>query len=239
MSTMAMLGQPHGPRVAIVALALATLVGCGVSEGATTATRPETRYTAADLRPLLPSPDEVGDGYRPMTPDADTSGPGDDALAKACPKAATLGEDDRGGAGEVKAQFEAESSKTIQVSMRATRDIGIDEANVDDYVDVINACDTIHYRDAGQSITIDLAARRDDHHGDFGVRLDVDLTTTTDQGEIDITYRALFFVHGPVGASITVNDGIDVGATQSVPGDFDRIDPLAGLLDTRIGDLVD
>jgi hypothetical protein len=246
---------------------LALLAACGTSGGAeltSSGEKSETSTTAGDngengdtgdaptpaaLAALLPTVDEVGAGYKVSDENLDGSSddseksdapdPTDQAILDACPGAKFLDELDNAddSAGEVHREFNTDQDATIEVSLDATPD-GFDEKTVDQIVKALADCETITtHDDDGGDITMDLSATKSDAFGDFGLEMKMRATFTVMGTEIPIEFRGVVFSVDGTTVSVTASSGLDEATYEEIPGDYDAVPELAGLMEERVGSL--
>lgn len=194
------------------------------------------------LEALMPDPSVIGPGYRSnsdVEEGYDDPGETDQAMTDACPEAAALTaeQDD---ADDVERLFETDDSREVNLRLDPTPSANLDPDRIDTIVDAINACAPVVLDQDGLSITMDLAAERDDTFGDRGVTMQIQATLTHPSfpAPLELGFRGRAFVVGSVAVTILASDGIDEDAMAAVPGDFDRAEALAGQMEAAVADLV-
>lgn len=251
------------PRLAIAALALLLpLAACGTSGGEDGASAPEGdgssgAPTVAELESILPTAEEVGEGYTVVEDDEEDSAddPGtddatddatdgaaddatDDAFAEACPGADILeGLDDADDdADQVTREFENEQQATIEVSLESTPD-DITEEKVAELIDVLNECGTIEMEEDGTSMELTFEAEPYDEHGDYGAQISMEATATVMGIPLEIGFSGVLFSQDGTTVSVTASSGLDEDTFEQVPADDELIAPLAELMSQRLADL--
>lgn len=248
-------------RLAIAALALLLpLAACGTSGGEDGASAPEgdgssSAPTEAELESILPTAEEVGEGYTVVTDDADDADDDDqgtddtaedteaddatdDAFAEACPGADILegldsADDD---ADQVAREFENEQQATIEVSLESTPD-DITEEKVAELIDVLNECGTIEMEEDGTSMELTFEAEPYDEHGDYGAQLSMEATATVMGIPLEIGFSGVLFSQDGTTVSVTASSGLDEDTFEQVPADDQLIAPLAELMSQRLAEL--
>jgi hypothetical protein len=241
----------------ILAPLVALLAACGVSEGVEQPTAGgETPTTVADgpsaaeLAGILPTAEEVGDGYEVSEedltdeaeePDAeDEEDPTEDAILEACPGAKVLEElDDTSGDNpdEVSREFETDDDRTLEVSLDPTGG-DFTEENLDTVVEALADCGTIKTKDdEGNDIEMTLEAERDDRYGDYGVAMTMDATFELFDEALTIEFRGQIFNVDGVTVSVVATSGLDDATFEVVPGDYDKVAELATEMQDRVAAL--
>jgi hypothetical protein len=191
-----------------------------------------------DLESLLPTVDDLPDGYREVFDDDggnDDTDDLDDELEAACPDASRLAEilddgDTNDDDGDVSVKFATSSNQEIEIEIRPSNDRDVP---VDEFIDAINACDVIETETNGYPATIDLSAASSDL-GDEAMQFGMEMTIEVDGRTVEVQFGALQFRRDGIAVEVTVSSGLEDDGTP-VPGDFDAGEELAKAIDEAIG----
>jgi hypothetical protein len=226
-------------------------------DGGTTSTSTEAEDqgssdapSVAALVDLLPTAEEIGDGYAVSdedltddpeeTDEEDGDDATDEAILEACPGAEVLEELDNSGGDnpdEVSREFSTDSDQSIEVALDPTGD-DFTEDNVDKVVDALADCGTIKTKDEdGNEIEMTLEAERDDTYGDYGLKMSMDATFQFMGTPLSITFRGQIFSVDGVNVSLVATSGLDDATFQVVPGDYDKVPELASEMQDRVAAL--
>ncbi len=256
------------PVLALLVLVpvLSLLAACGASGGdgrtsagntsstsSTTAEEGDARSaTSADLADILPTVEDIGEGYEvsdedlddtpaePTDDDSATADPTQKAILEACPGAKILDELDSGSsdnADEVSREFSTDADATVEVSLDPT--VGTFTAeNADKVVQALADCGTIKTTDEdGAKIEMTIEAEPTEEHGDYGLKMTMEATFELMGAPVNIEFRGLIFsVDGTV-VSVVATSGLDDATFQFVPGDYDLVPDLATEMQDRVAAL--
>ena len=207
--------------------------------------------TVAALVDILPTAEEIGDGYEvseeDLTDEPEESDEGDDeddptqdAILEACPGAEVLEELDNSSGDnpdEVSREFSTESDQSVEVALDPTGG-DFTEENVDTVVEALADCGTIKTEDEdGNAIEMTLKAERDDSYGDYGVAMTMEATFELFGSPLSIEFRGQIFDVDGVTVSIVASSGLDDATFEVVPGDYDKVPELASEMQDRVAAL--
>jgi hypothetical protein len=203
--------------------------------------------TAAQLTAILPVAADLGEEWA-VAPEVEADPPGDRpaadlALEEQCPDLADLVGADAEAAGDgetVVRSFVDLDGRELEIEIdpdaRARTDAELQEA-----VDAINACDEVVLPDrGGVATTLRFQATVDPDHGEQAVKLqaDVRLTLESQEEPISLTLYGLVFRTGPVGVQLTATDGLDPDDLEVNRTDMDQLTGLSERLEASVDDLV-
>jgi len=209
--------------------------------------------TSADLADILPTAEDIGEGYEMSSEDLDDepeeSSDGDDeeeadpteeAILEACPGASVLDELDSGSDAnpdEVSREFSTKSDTTIEVALDPTADDFTAE-NVDKVVEALADCGTIKTEDEdGNAIEMTIKAEPTDAYGDYGLEMSMDATFDLMGTPVKIEFRGLIFGVDGATVSVVATSGLDDATFEYVPGDYDLVPGLAAEMQDRVAAL--
>lgn len=219
---------------------------------------PGSGVTSAALADILPTVKDIGTGYEMSdedlsgdeasdSDDSDESSDGEDvaeeddpveqAIIEACPGAEILDELDNSSddnVDEVSREFETPADATIEVALDPTPD-KFDEATVDQVVEALSDCGKIETEDEdGNAITMEISAEKNDEFGGFGLTMSMTASFSMMGMTIPIEFKGLIFDVDGTTVSVIATSGLDEATFKSVPGDYDKLPELAGLMQERV-----
>jgi hypothetical protein len=225
---------------AAVFTAALLLAACGSSDGSdaesadpttTTATAEKTTTTEAtdpttpdapdgptadELEALLPTVDEVGEGWVDDPDEQNADAAIEVATEAQCPSAAGLlapAEE-----GEPTAAFENDLGQTLRVTFSPDAD-PIDDDDLQALIDEINGCDPVTAEDGGFTFTASFEAAVNEEHGDQGVQIAAAVTIADGTDTYEVNKYRLLFLEGTVGTTISGGDGLlDDGTVNPIDG---------------------
>ena len=202
----------------------------------TSTTTAATRaVTDAQLHAALPPASAIGAGYTIDTSPSsnDPNDPANKAITKACPDAAKIlnSPDDPH---DAKVSYKvANDGRGIETDAGRNHQ-GITSAGIDKVVAAIAKCSTIAWTDAGASYTGTLTAKRDDTYGDFGMQINYDITVAGNGQSIVVHAVGVLWERGGLTGGVLITSGFDQATGAAVPGDFDRLAPIASTIDANL-----
>lgn len=251
MDTRSLRSWRHLLVVGASALAVVSCTTSGSNDSADpTTTEPSGRdFTTSELQAILPTAAEVGQGYR-VKPDTGGGNNNDveveAALTAACPGIeeafANFGtEDDDGTENEnvVEVSMEDDDERGFEVKVNA--EPSLDPATVDGQIDVINGCEPFTFDGGdGSDITMTMQADRTDAFGEVAVDFTLELLIENDQlpVPVDLTFASRSFLVDTVSVTVTVSDGLDTKAFETIGRDTDLLEEFSAEMETRVTDLV-
>ncbi|MCU1371801.1 MAG: hypothetical protein JWO77_2995 [Ilumatobacteraceae bacterium] len=230
--------------------------GDGTTTTAADGDDPGTGVTSAALAEILPTEDDLPDGYTMSDEDlgdstdaddeaddessTDDEDPTEQAIIDACPGAEILEQLDNSSdanTDEVSREFETEADATIEVALDPTPE-GFDEDTVDQVVEALSDCEKIETEDEeGNAITMEIKAETYDDHGDFGLAMTMTAEFSMMGMTVPIEFKGLIFDVDGTTVSVVATSGLDDATFESVPGDYDALPDLAALMQDRVGSL--
>jgi hypothetical protein len=212
-------------RVLLGIVAATFLISCSTGGG-----KDATKLSKAELRKALPNATQVGAGYKVDSSNSDNSSDpkSDAAFAKACPEVKELGlnnkKDDKK---DIKADFIAKDGRSITTSFDLTPK-NLEKNKLDTVIGAINKCDTVRYASAdGTKVEIDLSAKRDDSHGDAGLRFKLQARGDVQGKKFSVDSEGLIFTLDGIGVQVMTQGSVDQTDLSSIPPDTGKIDDLA------------
>lgn len=223
--------------------------------GSTKDTKATTTTTEADsgpiteaaLKAILPEASDIGPDYTldEITTGGDsgdsstTTEPDatDKAMEEACPEVSKLDFGTSGGNDdEVTASFKTKDDRGMEVSLDPTPS-GLDEKDLGKIVDAFNACKEIKVTEQGTDMTMTLKAEKLDGFGDFGIKVNFDLSFQMMGSDIGLQFHGYVFKENGVAVSVLATSGLDPATMAAVPADVKLLDPLSAEMEKRVGAL--
>jgi len=221
--------------------------GSSVTTAPPTTSKP---LSSADLTGLLPTPAEIGPGYVVVDLGSASAQQSDRewdaATKKACPELYKVSSSFSQlftvafGASPSYAEraFTDINGRQVEVDLTEGADFIPTESQLDKIISATNACDPIEVPDheTGGTITMTLRASPDDHYGDLGMVMimDIEMVDALAPRGVEMEGHVRTFQRGQTTVSITTVDGVDVRTHRVLPVDYELAADLAEKLDAEI-----
>jgi hypothetical protein len=212
---------------------------------APSSTAGSSSVTVGDLEELLPTAAQVGADYTVDASTDDGNDPAmDAALKKSCPKAASLMNDMSHDKPSADRTFKTDDDRSFEVELKPDSTL-LDKVNdgvqLDEYISAINDCDVISYTDSdGVHYEVEFQVQKDTEFGDLGIMMKMRVKASGGPIPKPVEFEGGFrkFLVGDVGVSVSATSGIDSATFESVPADYELIDPMSKRLEGDVGELV-
>lgn len=222
--------------IAVSLLAALGVAACGDDEPA--------RLTAEQLEAIMPTADDIGNGYAPKAPEAeDDDVVSDAAMEEACPEAtelaAQLGTDEES-TNVVEREFETEDGRQIQIALNPEAEELADD-ELSDLIAAVNDCEPVKHSDEDADTTFTFEMSEDDQWGDQGFEMTFDVRVESEQlpQPLDLELHGVGYRLGTVGVTVFATDGVDETTFAAVPADVELASELAADLEPEIEALLE
>lgn len=222
--------------IAVSLLAALGVAACGDDEPA--------RLTAEQLEAIMPTADDIGNGYAPKAPEAeDDDVVSDAAMEEACPEAtelaAQLGTDEES-TNVVEREFETEDGRQIQIALNPEAE-ALAGDDLTDLIAAVNECDAVEISGDDADTTMTFGMAEDDRWGDQGFEVTIGVHVEGDQlpQPLDLELHGVGYRLGTVGVTVFATDGVDETTFAAVPADVELASELAADLEPEIEALLE
>lgn len=228
----------EGAPLSVPTSAGGTTAPTGGDDSTTTVT-PDKDVTAEDLEAILPEAGDVGAAYHEVSDDDDDDDEGpdpvQDAIDEECPDMVAYQDaDDDDAVGRL---YEDTQGRQINVSLKPSATVKSD-ADLADYIDAVNACDSVEVSDSGLDYELAFAAEEVPDVGEQAVRVSLTVTIETPDlpSPLTVNTYGVNFRLQDVGVQVSGTDGIN--GEQRVVFDQSRLDPVVTDVEARVKELV-
>lgn len=203
-----------------------------------------------ELEALLPTEEEVGNGYvleestadgTAETDDDEDTDSTDQQFEEACPGLAELDFlDDASDADDSSAMvsFATEDERELEVELDPTSE-DFTEDNLDELIDAFADCQDLEITDEdGFTSTISISAQPDGSRGDFGLRLDMDISIDFLGTPVSFQFAGQAFKIDDIAVFVSATSGLEETETDftPIPLDEELLGDISDLMENRVND---